>query len=93
MPIRRKRHLVRRDAEVLQDSMLKFVFEYLAVTVNDELTSNEVEHYASPRPFLVFGFKYNGGESVRSTSCFPTFPGVVVAVRAGEEVAVFLSVG
>jgi hypothetical protein len=92
MPILRKLHLIRRDAEVLQDATLKFVFEYLAVAVNDELASDEVEHGASPRPFLV-GFTYDDGESVRRVFCSPTFPKVVVAVRAGEKVTVFLSVG
>jgi hypothetical protein len=91
MPVLRKLHLVHRDAEVLQDAMLKFVFEYLSVAVNDELASDEVEHDASPRPFLVFGFKHDGGESVRWASYSPTFPEFVVAVRAGEEVAIFLS--
>jgi hypothetical protein len=93
MPILRKLHLVRGYAEVLQDATLKVVFEYLAVAVNDELASDEVEHDASPRPFLVFGFTYDGSESVRRVPCSPTFPEVVVAVRAGEKVAVFLSVG
>ena len=73
--------------------MLKFVFEYLAVAVNDELASNEVKHDTSPWPFLVLGFTYDGGESVWRASSSPTFPEIVVAVRAGEEVAVFLRVG
>jgi hypothetical protein len=93
MSILRKLHVVRGDAEVLQDATLEFVSEYLAVAVNDELASDEVEHDASPGPFLVLGFTYDGGESIRRTPCSPTFPEVVVAVRAGEKVAVFLSVG
>jgi hypothetical protein len=93
MPVLRKLQIVRRDAEVLQDAMLQFVFEHPAVTANDELTSGEVEHDASPRPFLVFCFQYNGGQSVGRASGSPTFPEVVVVVRAGEEVAVYLSVG
>jgi hypothetical protein len=82
-----------RDAEMLHDPIRKFVFEYLAVAVDNEPTLDGVEHNASTGPFLVFGVTHDGGESVRGASCSPTFPEVVVAVWAGEEVSVFLSVG
>jgi hypothetical protein len=92
MSVLRELHVVRRDAEVLQNAMLKLVFEYLLVAVNDELTSDEVEHNTSPRPLLVFGFPYDGGESVRRASCSPAFPEVVVAMWAGEAVPILFSV-
>jgi hypothetical protein len=84
---------VSRDAEMLHDPSLKFVFEDLAVAVDNEPTLHEVDHDASTRPFLVFGFTYDGGESVRGASCSPTFPEVVVAAWAGEAVSISLSVG
>ena len=81
MPVLRKLHLVRRDAEVLQDAMLKFVFEYLAVAVNDELASDQVEHDASSRPFLVFGFTYDGARVRPEGALFSNLP----RGRSGRE--------
>ena len=93
MSVLREFHLPCRDAEILQDAMLKFVFEYLLVAINDELTLDEVENYTAPRPLLVFSFMYDGGESIRRASGSPTFPEIIVAIWAGEEVSVQLSVG
>jgi hypothetical protein len=93
MLVLRELHVVCRNAEMLQNAVLKFVFEYLGIAVDNEPIFDEIEHYASTGPFLVFGFTYDGGESVRGASCPPTLPEVVVAVWAGEEVSVFLSVG
>jgi hypothetical protein len=82
-----------RYAKSHQDAILKFVFEHLVVAVNDELTTDEVEHDTSPRPFLIFGFMYDADQALRGTSNSPTFPELVVAVRACKEVSVFFGVG
>jgi hypothetical protein len=84
---------VRRDAEILQEAGLKLILEYLPVAVHDELASDEVEHDPSPRPFLIFSFMDDAGHAVRRPPSSPTFPEVVVAVRAGEKIAVFFGVG
>jgi hypothetical protein len=54
-----------------QDSMLKFVFEYLLVPVNDEHISDEVEHHTSSRPFFILGVLYNFGQTIWSLSVPP----------------------
>ena len=70
---------------MLQDAMLKFVFEYLPVgsgsmthylpvAVNDELALDEVEHDTAPRPFLVLGFIHDVGQAVWRAACPPALP-------------------
>jgi hypothetical protein len=82
-----------RDAEILRDQILKVVFEYLPVAVNNEATLDEVEYDTSPRPLLILGVAYDVGQAVRGGTYSPTFPEIVMAMGAGEAVTVRLSVG
>jgi hypothetical protein len=82
-----------RDAEILRDQVLKFVFEYLPVAVNDEATLDEVEHRTSPRPLLILGAAYDVRQAVRGESDSPAFPEIIMAMGTCDAVTIFLSVG
>jgi hypothetical protein len=81
------------DSEMLRDPILKFVFEYLPVAVNNEATLDEVEHDTSPRPLLILGLDYDIGQAVRGGANSPTFPEIVMAMGAREAFTILLSVG
>jgi hypothetical protein len=93
MSVLRERHAIRRDTEMLQYAMLKLVFEYLPVAVNNESALDGVEHDTAPRPLLIFGITYNAGNAARRAPGSPAFPEVVMSVWTGEAVSVFFSVG
>jgi hypothetical protein len=92
MAIGHEFHASHRNAEIFQDA-LNFLLRYPPVGVNNERTLDGVKHDPPPRPLLIFRVTLDVGDALRGAPCSPAFPDVVMAVWAGEELSVFLSVG
>lgn len=74
-------------------NLLKIVFGYLTVGVNNELNLDGVKHDPSPRPLLVLRVTEDPYDVFRRAPRPPAFPNVVMAVWTGEKLSVFLYSG
>jgi len=78
---------------MLRNVMLKFVFEYLAIAVDNELIADDVKHDPSSRPLLIFRVAQDVGDGACRALCSPAFPYFAMAARTRDEVSVFLGCG
>ena len=78
---------------MLHDPILKFVFGFLPVAVNNEAALDEIEHDPSRGHSSYSASRTMSVKNITAADRSPTLPEIIMAEGGRDEVTVFLSLG